>query len=108
MLKLIKTVHTFIWAVMAAATFYILYAGLSGTNNSILWICIGLLSAETAVLLFNKWTCPLTPMAENYTLEREANFDIYLPVWLARHNKLIFGAMFVVGLTLVIINAIIK
>lgn len=26
------------------------------------------------------------------------NFDIYLPLWLARHNKLIFGALYVLGI----------
>jgi hypothetical protein len=25
------------------------------------------------------------------------NFDIYLPNWLARHNKTIFGAIFILG-----------
>ena len=29
--------------------------------------------------------------------QRSANFDIYLPVWLARYNKAIFGTLFVVG-----------
>ena len=26
--------------------------------------------------------------------DRSANFDIYLPLWLARHNKTIFGSVF--------------
>jgi hypothetical protein len=36
-------------------------------------------------------------MAARYTEQRSANFDIYLPLWLARHNKTIFGALFVAG-----------
>jgi hypothetical protein len=33
-----------------------------------------------------------------FTEERRDNFDIYLPEWLARHNKLIFGALYVLGI----------
>jgi hypothetical protein len=39
----------------------------------------------------------LTGVAARYTDERTANFDIYLPLWLARYNKTIFGALFVGG-----------
>jgi hypothetical protein len=34
-------------------------------------------------------------MAARHTEQRSKNFDIYLPLWLARHNKTIFGALFV-------------
>lgn len=40
---------------------------------------------------------PLTNLAGRYTKERTDNFDIYLPLWLARRNKTIFGALFAVG-----------
>ena len=30
-------------------------------------------------------------------MRRLAGFDIYLPLWLARHNKTIFGTLFAVG-----------
>jgi hypothetical protein len=32
-----------------------------------------------------------------YTAERADNFDIYMPLWLARQNKTIFGALFIGG-----------
>ena len=54
---------------MVLATFYILYAGITNTFNSILFISIGLLAMEILVLLFNKWTCPFTPLAARYTSE---------------------------------------
>ena len=106
MLKLIKLAHTSIWAVMAAATLYIFYAGIMNKVNLLLWISIALILLETAILLFNRWTCPLTPLAKRYTDDRKDNFDIYLPEWLARHNKTIFGAKFVLGLILTAINLI--
>jgi len=33
----------------------------------------------------------LTAVAARYTADRRDNFDLYLPQWLARYNKLIFG-----------------
>ena len=39
--------------------------------------------------------CPLTGWAGRHTDERRVNFDIYLPLWLARHNQSIFGALYV-------------
>ena len=52
---------------------------------------------ECAVLAANRGQCPLTPLAARFTDDRAANFDIYLPEWLARHNKVIFGTLFVVN-----------
>lgn len=33
-----------------------------------------------------------------YAEERHDNFDIYLPLWLARHNKTIFGGLYAAAL----------
>ena len=38
-----------------------------------------------------------TDLAARYTEDRAANFDIYLPEWLARNNKAIFGTLFAVN-----------
>ena len=54
-----------------------------------------LVLAECLVLAFNRGRCPLTDVAARYTHDRADNFDIYLPVWLARNNKRIFGVLFV-------------
>lgn len=103
-LIIIKTIHTIVWVIMATASFYILYAGVIGVFDKILLVAIVLLVLETIVLMFNRWTCPLTPVAEKYTNDRRDNFDIYLPLWLARHNKKIFGTIFVMGMTLILVN----
>jgi hypothetical protein len=36
-------------------------------------------------------------LAAQFTDSNADNFDIYLPNWLARHNKAIFGVLFVAG-----------
>ena len=71
----------------------------AGVWNQFRWVAIltGLVLAECLVLAVNKGGCPLTDLAGHYTQERVDNFDIYLPHWLARHNKAIFGTIFVVG-----------
>lgn len=104
MLKLIKILHTLIWLVMALAAIYILYAGLTNTFDLLLLVSISLLIMETLVLLINRWTCPLTPLARKYTSDQKDNFDIYLPEWLAKHNKIIFGTISIFGLFLLLIN----
>jgi len=63
------------------------------------WAAIlsGIVILECAVLAINRWRCPLTDLAARYTEDRAANFDIYLPLWLARHNQGIFGIIFVLA-----------
>jgi len=53
--------------------------------------------SECGVLAANRARCPLTDWAARYTEDRTANFDIYLPEWLAQNNKAIFGTLFVVN-----------
>jgi hypothetical protein len=83
---------------------YVLYAGVTGDISFWVWIAIGLLSAESLLLGANRWTCPLTPLAGRYTLDRRDNFDIYLPLLVARYNKQIFGSMFAAGFLLVLVR----
>lgn len=58
------------------------------------YVALGLIVLESLVLLINRWTCPLTPIAGRYTTDRSDNFDIYLPSFIARYNKQIFSVLF--------------
>ena len=60
------------------------------------------------MLLLNGWRCPLTSMAARYTADRRANFDIYLPEWLAEHNKTIFGALYLVGVVFALVHWVLE
>ena len=60
-------------------------------------ILSGIVLLECGVLAVNGGRCPMTDLAARYTLDRAANFDIYLPNWLARYNKAIFGTLFVLS-----------
>ena len=56
-----------------------------------------LVLVECGVLAMNRGRCPLTDLAGRYTEDRTDNFDIYLPLWLARRNKMVFGTLFALG-----------
>ncbi|MBX3273136.1 MAG: hypothetical protein KF729_22925 [Sandaracinaceae bacterium] len=100
----VKLVHTLVWAVMAGAILALPLCVLFEADRAALAIIL-LIAAETAVLLVNGWRCPLTRVAERYTDERAPNFDIFLPRWLAEHNKAVFGSLFVLGLGLYALRA---
>jgi hypothetical protein len=102
MLTFIKTIHTIAWAFFAGSIFYVVYAGITGNINRWVWIAIAAVLFEALVLIVNRWTCPFTPLAARYTQNRRDNFDIYLPEWLAKHNKTIFTILFIIGLVLVL------
>lgn len=96
-LRLIKLAHTAIWALFATAIVAIpLAAWLEAWRVTA--ALIALVSVECLVLAVNRMRCPLTAVAGRYTEDRADNFDIYLPLWLARYNKHIFGSLFATGL----------
>jgi hypothetical protein len=95
-LTLIKIAHTAIWGVMAAAVVAIPVVALRGRFRLAAWLT-ALISAECLVLALNAGRCPLTDLAAQFTANRAPNFDIYLPQWLALHNKAIFGCFFIAG-----------
>ena len=102
----IKWIHTLIWAFFVVVIFYILYSGIYDKVNTYTWIGIGLVLVEGLVLLVFKMFCPLTLVARKYSDSEKDNFDIFLPNWLAKHNKLIFTTIYVLALLLVLIRII--
>ncbi|HQW43720.1 MAG: hypothetical protein IPF69_17780 [Chitinophagaceae bacterium] len=95
-LILIKVIHTIIWVFFNVVIFYMLYAVLTNKLDKWLWIGYGLFVLEGIILLLFKFYCPLTIMARKYSDSSKANFDIYLPNWLAKYNKLIYTSILVV------------
>ena len=101
MLTAIKLLHTLIWAFMAAS---IVALPVLGVLRRFRWagVLTGFVLLECGVLAVNGGRCPLTDLAAKFTADRAPNFDIYLPSWLAEHNKVIFGVLFVAGELLVL------
>ena len=102
----IKLFHTLIWLFFVCIIFYVLYTGITNTINSFTWIAIGLVIGEGIVLLIFKMFCPLTIIARKYSDSQKDNFDIFLPNWLAKYNKIIFTTLFVIGLAIVLVRTL--
>ena len=100
-LLLIKTVHTLIWGFFVTAIGYVFYSGAADRITAYTWLASGLVVGEGLVLLVFRNRCPLTLMARKYSASEADNFDIFLPNWLARYNKQIFTALYLVGMLLV-------
>lgn len=64
----------------------------------------GIVLVEVLVLTRNAWACPLTAVAVRYTEDRRPNFDIFLPEWVARYNKEIFGTLYVLGVAFALLS----
>jgi hypothetical protein len=101
MLRAVRTIHTAAWALFASAIVLIPVAAARGSLTAA-WVLIGIVAVECLVLAVNHMQCPLTPLAARYTDDRTANFDIYLPLWLARYNKQIFGGLYLLGVMYVV------
>jgi hypothetical protein len=98
---LIKLIHTLIWIFYVLIIFYIIYCGAANKINYYTWIAIGLVIIEGIILYIFKLFCPLTLIARKYSDSDKENFDIFLPIWIARNNKLIFTSIYLIGLFLV-------
>ena len=92
----IKLLHTAIWLFFAGCIVAIPFVG-AWRQSRLVAILTGLVLVECAILAMNRGRCPMTDLAGRYTEDRTDNFDIYLPIWLARHNKIIFGTLFAMG-----------
>ena len=91
-LIIIKLIHTFVWLFFNVVIIYLFYAVVFNKIDKWIWIGFGLFMIEGIVLLIFKNTCPLTIIARRYSDSVKDNFDIYLPEWLAKYNKLIYGS----------------
>ncbi len=95
-LNAVKWLHTVVWAFFVLC---ILGAPLAVASGHLVMatVLVGLVTVEALVLLINRWRCPLTDVAARYTTDRAENFDIHLPLWLAKYNKIIFTPLYLLG-----------
>ena len=92
----VKLIHTIIWVGYNVVIFYMLWLVLTGQLTPMLWAGYILVSIEGLVLLYFKFTCPLTLVARQYTTDARANFDIFLPEWLAKYTQRIYTSIMIV------------
>ena len=102
----IKGLHTAIWLFFNGVIFYMVYAVWTNQLDYRLWICYALILLEGVTLALFRLYCPLTIWARNYSSSEKANFDIYLPEWLARHNKLIYTSIVAVTTVFLVLRLV--
>lgn len=88
----LKLIHTIIWVFYVFVFIYILYAAIFNKIDLYLYIAIGLEIIEVTILIIFRGKCPLTILGYKYIDNPELGFDIFLPQWLAKYNKLIYGS----------------
>ena len=106
-LKFIKFVHTLIWVFFNLVIFYMLFAVITNKLGLWLWIGYGIIFVEAALLLFFRFSCPLTVVARKFSDSPRANFDICLPEWLARNNKSLYSTLLLVIIVMTIYRLLI-
>lgn len=107
MLVAIKIVHTLVWALFVACILGIFLAARVG-RFGVAFILIAVVMGEVLVLVLNRMRCPLTDVAARHTDERVANFDIYLPLFVAKYNKEIFGTLYFGGIAYTLIEWLLR
>lgn len=107
-LSAIKIIHTLIWIVFVMIISFVLWSGITAHISVYTWLAVASVFVEGLVLVIFKGSCPLTKLAGRYSNSQKENFDIYLPNWLAKYNKLIFGTLFCIGLALILYRLLIN
>jgi hypothetical protein len=98
----IKVVHTVIFWILSVCVVYTLFSGIANRITTWTWVAVGLLLAESVVLVVSGWTCPLTILAERQGAVRGSVTDIFLPKWLADRIFPICGTAYAVGVALIL------
>ena len=102
-LIVIKLIHTLVWLFFNAVLAYLYFAVLTGKVGNWFWIGIAVIAIECIVLISLHWKCPLSYLARRYSDSEKENFDIYLPLWLAKYNKEIYSIFFAILVLLYIL-----
>ncbi len=84
-----------------AVLIYLFYAGITNKIDKWVWIGLGLFVLEGLILLLFKMACPLTVWARKYSNSEKENFDIFLPNWLAKNNKLIYTTLLGIAVSII-------
>lgn len=102
----LKLTHTLIALFMMACIAYVFYCGMTGVQNTGLWLAIGALSIEIAVFVLNGQRCPMTTYAEQYVMPDADGFigDTLLPRWVAINLVKLTTPPLAIGLTLVLLR----
>ena len=95
MLKLIRSVHTAIYIILAASVCLLLFAAITAWSGTLVIAAAMAVAVEVVVFTANGFECPLTGLARKYGAEESKGyvFDTVLPVRVTRLTFRVFGTM---------------
>lgn len=102
-LTAIRLGHTLVWLFFVTCILAIPVLAMMA-RFGLAGLVAGIVAAEVVVLALNGMRCPLTAVAARYTDDRRANFDIYLPEWLARNNQWVFGTLYALAMLFLLLR----
>ena len=105
-LQAVRLLHTAVWVILVGIIVAIPVAAWH-ERFGLFALLTAVVLIEVVVLAMNGLRCPLTDVAARYTDDRSANFDIYLPLTIARYNKQIFGSLFLSGVLFGVLRALV-
>jgi hypothetical protein len=102
----LKLTHTLIAFFMMACIAYIFYCGVTGVQNTLLWMAIAALTIEITVFAMNGRRCPMTSYAERFAAPDTDGFvgDTLLPRWVALNMVKVTAAPLFIGLSLILLR----
>ena len=102
----LKLIHTLIAVFMITCISYILYCGITGVQNTWLWLAIAALAVEITVFVVNGRRCPMTTYAEKFAAPDSDGFvgDTLLPRWVALNLVRLTTWPLLLGLSLVLLR----
>lgn len=100
MLTAVRHAHMLVFGVMWMAALGVLYAGVTGSRGSWVWVAVTLLAIEGTALLANGLTCPLTSLAIRYGADGGHAFDVLLSARFSRVTFRVGGGASMLGVAL--------
>lgn len=102
----IKVIHAVLFLLLAAAAVYVYVCGVTGRRDRLLALSVAACAIELVILAANGWRCPLTTLAERLGAKSGSVAEIFLPHGATRYVFPAFGAVFGVGLLLVLVRGV--
>ena len=95
--RFVKTVHAAFAIVSTAVLGGFLFEVISGRISWVSWLAVAMFMMEGAILVVNRWRCPLTTYAERLGSAHGQVTDLFLPKWAADRAFQIYGGLFAGG-----------
>ena len=107
-LRLIRTVHTIIYLIMATSVVLILLSAIFGSTGPVLIVALILVCTESVVFVGSGMKCPLTGLAKRYGAVKGYVFDTFLPERFTQYTFRFFGTLLILGLVGFVVRIVVR